>query len=241
MGGYANLQLKLDDRIEAAHERVVYAVTAYMDAQGMMPCGRDSAERTVCFARISGGFAVYDDCADRLDISALDGLARALTGKLRTTAVGVMASGREPEPTQYMLRLYHDGRLRDDRITAPGVFGQKADGLFRRLCCRGKTVLWRPFLREGRTVRELSAVFLRVQRGETVDFHEVSGVLNLGFTAKFGFASLEDSGLKGTGTLYFCAANRVRQRWFDRFLRPARRTATTLGAMIRPPRCKDWR
>ena len=116
MAGYANLQLILGSRTEAARERIMYVITAYMDAQGLMPCGRDSAERTVRFARGEDGvWAVFDDEADRMDIRALDGLGRCLTGKLHAKAVGMMGTERGR-----MLRLYVDGRLRDTYLPFPG-------------------------------------------------------------------------------------------------------------------------
>ena len=151
MAGYANLQLILGSRTEAARERIMYVITAYMDAQGLMPCGRDSAERTVRFARGEDGvWAVFDDEADRMDIRALDGLGRCLTGKLHAKAVGMMGTER------------------------------------------------------GRMLRR------------------------------------EEEAPPGLVTLYFCTANRVRQRLIDRLIHPAARTAANAGALIRPPRCRLW-
>lgn len=231
MAGYANLQLILGSRTEAARERIIYVITAYMDAQGLMPCGRDSAERTVRFARGEDGvWAVFDDEADRMDIRALDGLGRCLTGKLHAKAVGMMGTERDR-----MLRLYVDGRLRDTYLPFPGE-NPSGKGGFGRFCCRGRAVRWRPVLREGRTVRELADVFARGDRN-LADLREL---LVIGSSAGYGFSSLEEEAPPGLVTLYFCTANRVRQRLIDRLIHPAARTAANVGALIRPPRCRLW-
>lgn len=231
MAGYANLQLILGSRTEAARERIMYVITAYMDAQGLMPCGRDSAERTVRFARGEDGvWAVFDDEADRMDIRALDGLGRCLTGKLHAKAVGMMGTERGR-----MLRLYVDGRLRDTYLPFPGE-NPSVKGGFGRFCCRGRAVRWRPVLREGRTVRELADVFARGDRG----LAELRELLVIGSSAGYGFSSLEEEAPPGLVTLYFCTANRVRQRLIDRLIHPAARTAANAGALIRPPRCRLW-
>lgn len=231
MAGYANLQLILGSRTEAARERIMYVITAYMDAQGLMPCGRDSAERTVRFARGEDGvWAVFDDEADRMDIRALDGLGRCLTGKLHAKAVGMMGTERGR-----MLRLYVDGRLRDTYLPFPGE-NPSGKGGFGRFCCRGRAVRWRPVLREGRTVRELADVFARGDR----NLAELRELLVIGSSAGYGFSSLEEEAPPGLVTLYFCTTNRVRQRLIDRLIHPAARTAANAGALIRPPRCRLW-
>ena len=235
MAGYANLQLLLARRTEAAQERIIYVVTAYMDAQGMMPCGRESAERSVRFTRGEDGiWAVFDDEADRMDIRALDGLGRCLTGKLHAKAVGIMGTeqGR-------MLRLYVDGRLRDTCLSSSGGL-PPGKGSLGRLCCRGRAIRWRPVLREGRTVKELSEAFVRSRQAADGNFSELRELLSLGSSAGYGFAALEEAAPPGLVTLYFCAANRVRQRLVDRLFNPTARTAANLGALIRPPRCRLW-
>ncbi|HIW73129.1 MAG TPA: hypothetical protein H9684_02295 [Firmicutes bacterium] len=244
MPSFANLQLALTARTEAAQEKILYVITAYMDTQGLMPCRRESAERTVRIGREEDGlWAVFDDCADRLDIQALDGLGRCLTGKLRTGAVGVMGSGEGR-----MLRLYVDGRLWDTYLRAPAVLSQEGGGFPKglrlpprnRLGGRSRAIRWLPVLRPGHTVRELSDAFLRGTQPGLDDFREL---LLLGRSAEAGFASVEEDGgafFPGTVTLYFCTANRVRQGLLDRLLKPASRTAASTGALIRPARYRMW-
>lgn len=231
MGNYASLQLLLDDRVEAARERIIYIITAHMDMMGFIPCGRESAERTVAFVRTDGGWAVFDDCADRLDIRALDGFGCCLTGKLRTRAVGVMGSG-----DGHMLRLYHDGRLCDTYISSPQAF-RFASG---RLRSRGRAMRWRALLHGGGDIRALSGAFERAQKEPSAGFEELCRLLALGKTATFGYASLDDARLEGVVTLFFCAANRIKQRWFDHLLRPARCTGAIVGALFRR-RCRQRR
>ena len=245
MAGFANLQISLDARTEAAQEKILYIITAYMDTRGLMPCGRESAERTVRIGREGEGlWAVFDDCADRLDLPSLDGLGRSLTGKLRTGAVGVMGQGEGR-----MLRLYVDGRVWDTYRRGPAVLSpppeaKKSAGL--RLPSlgtfggRGRAVRWRPVLRPGHTVRELSDAFRDERRSGIGDLREL---LLLGSSAEAGFASVAEGGglfFPGTVTMYFCAANRVRQRLFDRLLNAASRTAASPGALMHPSRYRMW-
>ena len=116
---YASLQVLDNQDRETARDRLIYAVTAYMDAQGYINCRRESAERTVAFAPTEKGWAVFDDCADRLDVTALNGLGRCLSGKLRDRVVGVMCSGSE-----LMLCLYGEGLVKDTYITSRRFSGQ---------------------------------------------------------------------------------------------------------------------
>lgn len=119
MPDYASLQVLDNQDRETARDRLIYAVTAYMDAQGYINCRRESAERTVAFAPTEKGWAVFDDCADRLDVTALNGLGRCLSGKLRDRVVGVMCSGSE-----LMLCLYGEGLVKDTYITSRRFSGQ---------------------------------------------------------------------------------------------------------------------
>ena len=245
MASFANIQLHLGARTEAAQEKILYVITAYMDAQGLMPCGRESAERTVRVGREGDGlWAVFDDCADRLDIRALDGLGRCLTGKLRAGAVGVAGQGEGR-----MLRLYVDGRLWDTYVRSPSAFsseilgkGWNSSGSSSRLLLgrRSRAIRWKPVLRPGHTVRELSDAFCSGREG----LEDLQELLLLGSSAGAGFASVEEGGgvfFPGTVTLYFCTANRVRQRLFDRLLNPASRPAANLGALMRPSRYRMWK
>ncbi len=115
-----------------------------------------------------------------MDIRALDGLGRCLTGKLHAKAVGMMGTERGR-----MLRLYVYGRLRDTYLPFPGkILRERRLG---RFCCRGRAVRWRPVLREGRTVRELADVFARGDR----NLAELRELLVIGSSAGYGFSSLE--------------------------------------------------
>ena len=138
---YACLQLHIAAGTELPRERILYAVTSYMDRMGMIPCGQENATRTICFAPSEAGWSVYDDCADRLDIPSIDGLGRCLTGKIDCRAVGILASKEG-----LMLRLYGGGRLRDAYVTSCRAFGRKhrfPGRLFCRGRCRGHALRWR--------------------------------------------------------------------------------------------------
>lgn len=233
MREYANIQLLLDDRVEAARERIIYTVTAYMEAQGFVPCGRESAERTVAFARVKNGWSIFDDCADRLDIHALHGLARCLTARLRTRAVAIMGL-----KNGFILKLYCDGVLQDTFSTQPrSFFKTRTTG---RVACPGHAVRWHSILRKDVSLRELSSAFLQARENPDEGFERLQHLLCLDETAKFGFASIEDSKLQGVVELYFHTANRVRQHWYDRFIRiPARCGNAVVSALFRKKRCRQ--
>lgn len=217
---YANLQLMLPPQTEAAAEKIYFALCTYMDAQGFIPCRKESAERTLAFVRGETSWALFDDCADRLDINALDGLGRSLSRKLHVRVVGVMGNGRTRT-----LRLYTEGFLRDIYITS-----DKAAGLFRRRA--GHALRWYAQLADGHTTRELADAFSRGTRGADV-FPELQQLLGLDYTASFGFSSLEEVNPKGIVYMYFCAANRVRQRLLDRLWRTTPKTAEASASSCR--------
>lgn len=52
---YACLQLHIAAGTELPRERILYAVTSYMDRMGMIPCGQENATRTICFAPSEAG------------------------------------------------------------------------------------------------------------------------------------------------------------------------------------------
>ena len=214
MKEYASLQLLLDQGFEAAQERIIYLVTAYMDAQGYVPCRKESAEHTVAFVRTGNGWALFDDCADRNELKAFYDLSRCLTLKLCTRAIGVVGCRNG-----FSLRLYSDGVLKDVFCTPPKT------RLFPpgRLSCPGHAIRWRSVMRENSTIRELSSAFLKARKHPDEGFELLKKILLLDDTAGYGFSSIEDAGLEGVVNLYFHASNRLRQRWFERFLRlPAR-------------------
>lgn len=217
---YANLQLMLPPQTEAAAEKIYFALCTYMDAQGFIPCRKESAERTLAFVRGDTSWTLFDDRADRLDINALDGLGRSLSRKLHVRVVGVMGNGRTRT-----LRLYTEGFLRDIYITS-----DKAAGLFRRRA--GHALRWYAQLADGHTTRELADAFSRGTRGADV-FPELQQLLGLDYTASFGFSSLEEVNPKGIVYMYFCAANRVRQRLLDRLWRTTPKTAEASASSCR--------
>ena len=191
-----------------------------MDAQGFIPCRKESAERTLAFVRGENSWTLFDDRADRLDINALDGLGRSLSRKLHVRVVGVMGNGRTRT-----LRLYTEGFLRDIYITS-----DKAAGLFRRRA--GHALRWYAQLADGHTTRELADAFSRGTRGADV-FPELQQLLGLDYTASFGFSSLDEVKPKGIAYMYFCAANRVRQRLLDRLWRTTPKTAEASASSCR--------
>ena len=223
---YASLQLPGVPASEEARARLIYSITAYLDAQGFISCTKEAAERTVAFVRTDKGWAVFDDCAERLDTAALNGLGRCLSGKLRTQVVGLMGSG-----TGLMLCLYAEGLVRDMYITSRRPFGRTC--LPGWLNGRGHAPRWRAQLAEGVEVKELAALFAKGRREGRAIYERLSRALDLDETAAFGFSSIEEAGLQGVVTLYFRAANVVRQGLFDRLLHPARPAASTPGACLR--------
>ena len=226
IANYACLQVFPDAMMEAVQERILYAITAHMDKQGLISCGRDSAERTVALVRTPRGWTVFDDCADRLDMNALDGLGRCLTAKMRTRAVGVMCSG-----SGLMLRLYTDGCMKDTYITSRGAFGHgMKSGSWVKY--HGHALRWRALIAKPYSVKELADAFARGEQGGRAVFSELRLMLSLDETADFGFQSIEEAGLQGVIVLYFRSSTRIKQKMLDHLLRPASRAATTLGAFF---------
>lgn len=222
---YASLQILDTQDRETARDRLIYAVTAYMDAQGYINCQRESAERTVAFAPTEKGWAVFDDCADRLDVTALNGLGRCLSGKLRDRVVGVMCSGNE-----LMLCLYGEGMVKDTYITSRRFPGQLPLSIWAR--SHGHALRWRALLAEGHTIKELADIFTQGQLAGREIYAQLRLALALDESAGYGFASLEDAGLPGVVILHFRASNVVRQSLWDKLMHPARRAATSAGALL---------
>ncbi len=219
---YACLQLQLAAGTEKPCERILYAVTSYMDGIGMIPCGKETATRTVCFAPTASGWTVFDDCADRLDLPSIDGLGRGLTGKLRTRAIGVLAS-----PNGLMLRLYTNGRLRDIYVTSCKAFGRGQDFFGRLFChgrCHGHALRWRACLMPGHAVGGLAKLFEQGEVEGRAILPQLMPVLGLDQTTAFGFSSLEEAGLEGLVWLHFRPANVIHSNFLTRVLHPAART-----------------
>ena len=223
---YANIQLMLNEELEAAQERIIYAVTACMDRQGMVPCDKSNAERTVAFARTDKGWTVFDDSADRLDIVALDCLGKGLSEGLQTRAVGVMRS-----KGGLMVRLYADGRLRDAYMSPAAAFGRS--GCWFR--CRGHALRWRAQLSAGHSIKELTALFAEGERENADVFPALCGMLNLDAAVCYGYASLEDAGVQGVIRLYFRASNVVKQRLWDKPIQLVRHMGSVVGTLFRRP------
>lgn len=230
MQKYASLQLFLDEKFEAAQERIIYTITSYMDGLGYTPCRHESAERTIAFVGVQGGWAIFDDCADRLDIRALNGLARCLTLKLNTRAVGIVGTG-----SGFMLKLYSDGVLLD-------TFSTSAKSTVSRKSIKipGRALRWRTILRKDVGIRELSTAFHNAKLNPDEGFEQLKNLLSLDDSAKYGFSSIEDAKLQGVVWMYFNASNHVRQRWYDKFFRiPTRCGGTAPTAFSRERKCKQ--
>ena len=226
MRDYACLQLCGNPGGEAARERLIYAVTAYMDSRGLVSCRKESAERTVCFAPTAKGWAVFDDCADRLDLCELNGMGRFLTGKLRCRGVGVMCAGQG-----LLLTLYADGRLRDTYITSKRPFSGTVS-LPAWVSCRGHALQWRSQLAVGTSLKALADLFAQGERGGRTVFSQLRLALDLDESAGYGFSCLEDARPQGLISLYFCPSNVVKQSLLDRIFHPARRAAVSTGALL---------
>ena len=223
MRDYSNLQLMLDESVQAARERIIYVITAYMDARGLVPCDSASADRTVAFARTKGGWAVFDDCADRLDLDALHGLARCLTSRLKTRAVGIMGFNKG-----FLIRLYTNGMLRDTFSTV----SQLPFKPIRCINCKGHAIRWRPAIRKDAGIGELAAAFLKSKENPNEGFDELVETLCLDKSAKYGFASIEDAHLEGVVKLYYHAANHIRQRWYERLIRVPAKCQGTVSSFL---------
>lgn len=226
MRDYACLQLCGGLGGDAAQERLIYAITAYMDSRGLVSCRREGAERIVCIAPTAKGWAVFDDCIDRLDLHELNGMGRFLTGKLRGRGVGVMCSGQG-----LLLSLYADGRLRDTYITSKRQFSGTVS-LPVWVTCRGHALQWRAQLAEGTSLKALADLFAQGERGGRTVFSQLRLALDLDESAGYGFSCLEDAKPQGLITLYFCPSNVVKQNLLDRIFHPARQAATSLGALL---------
>lgn len=228
MHEYASLQLFLDDQFEAAQERIIYTVTSYMDGLGYTPCRHESAERTIAFARVKGGFAVFDDCADRQDVRALNSLARWLTLKLGTSAVGVIGCRNG-----FIMKLYREGVLLDTFNTFDTKVFSKS------LKFPGRAIRWKTILRKNVEIRDLAAAFQKAKEDPDNGFEDLKVLLSLDDSAGYGFASIEDSGLQGVVWMYFNASNHVRQRWYERFFHaPSRCGGAAPTAFAHEKECK---
>ena len=64
-------------------------------------------------------------------------------------------------------------------------------------------------------------------------FPELQQLLGLDYTASFGFSSLDEVKPKGIAYMYFCAANRVRQRLLDRLWHTTPKTAEASASSCR--------
>lgn len=242
VSNYASLQLGLPGREkegdfsavqeEAVRSRVTDAVVAYMEGLGYISCAKEGAERIICLVHTMKGWTLFDDCADRLNIAALDGLGRGLTRRLHTRGVGVMCSG-----DGMLFRLYAEGKLKDAYLSAKGkkAFGRVGGGCFWWFRCRGHALRWRAQLAPTYTVKELADVFARGEQGGRAYFSQLRLMLNLDETADFGFASVEAAGLQGVVTLYFQQSNLVRQRLGQKSIQAIRRAASGLGTLIKKP------
>ena len=103
-----------------SRDLLIHTVELHMARNDMRPCSREEAERTVALVPNSSGWAVYDDCADRMDLSAMDGLGRALTRRLeKSGASGTVALGVVVSEEKRLLRLYAGGRVRDTLLLSP--------------------------------------------------------------------------------------------------------------------------
>lgn len=215
---------------EAMRSRILDAIIAYMEGMGYVSCTKEGAERTICVVHTMKGWSLFDDCADRLNIAALDGLGRGLTRRLHTHGVGVMCSGEG-----MLFRLYADGKLKDAYLSAKGKKAFGRGGCFWWFRCRGHALRWRGQLAPSYTVRELADVFARGEQGGRAYFSKLRLMLNLDETADFGFASVEAAGLQGVVTLYFQQSNLVRQRLGQKSIQAIRRAASGMGTLMKKP------
>lgn len=235
MPDYACLQIAGGEPAAAGQEWMIEAITAYMDAQGLRPCGREEAERTVCFAPTPKGWAVFDDAAGRLDLCAFHGLGRALTAGTPGWGIGIMSAGEG-----LLLSLYAAGRVQDTYITSPKALG---DGgcMPRWFGGHGRAFRWREQIGEGYSVADLARLFERGRREGRAVLPEIRQILELDRTAGFGFSSLEEAALPDLVTLYFYPSNTIKQSLWERFWHPARRAAAGLGVLFHRPRCSGDR
>ena len=235
---YAVLQLYTDRAGENSQSALIGHLTAMMKREGLSPCGREEAEQTVAFAPCAAGWAVYDDCAERLCIPSMDTLGRGLSRRLRCRGAGLLFSNGER-----LMRLYANGRTRDTYITSRQMFGGQIR-LYAWADCRRHALHWRPLLKEPAGVRELAETFSQGQHAagqeaEPPVFERLRTLLGMDRAACYGFKSLELEQPEGLVTLYFACDTTVKQKLTDRLFGTARGVGTTAGACLRQTQRAD--
>lgn len=217
---YAMLQVYLP---HTSQDALIRAMERHMAANGMAPCVREAAERTAAIAPDASGWAVYDDCADRMDLSILDSLGRALTRRSRgeadvPAAVGVLVSGE-----RRMVRLYAGGRVRDTLLLNPRSARHPVN-----LTDLARARRWRPILSEKEALRDFASVLAEGGSAE-----KAGALLRLDRAASYGFRSLELEQPEGLILLPFCSQTTVKQKLSDRLFGLIRRPDSAAGACLR--------
>lgn len=217
---YAMLQVYLP---RASQDALIRAVERHMAADGMVPCVREAAERTAAIAPDSSGWAVYDDCADRMELSALDGLGRALTRRSRGKTAAPAAVGVLVSDGRRMVRLYVGGRIRDTLLPATRSAGRPIN-----LTDFVRARRWRPALSKKEDLRNFASAL-----AEGGAMEKVGALLRLDRAASYGFRSLELEQPEGLILLPFCSQTTVKQKLSDRLFGLIRRPDSAAGACMR--------
>ena len=208
-----------------SRDLLIHTIELHMARNDMRPCSREEAERTVALGPNSSGWAVYDDCADRMDLSAMDGLGRALTRRLeKSGASGTVALGVVVSEDKRLLRLYAGGRVRDTLLLSPHPVARPAtftDTLRARR--------WRPLLGK----REERAAMAKLLACGGASPAEICGLLHLDGSSRYGFRSLELEQPEGMIWLPFRSETTVKQKLSERILNVVQQPGSAAGACLR--------
>lgn len=202
---YTCLQVLAKQPSEMESDRMIYAITAYMDSVGMISCRKESAERIIALTRTPAGWAVFDDCAGREGISC-DGLGCGITRKLSAQAVRITRT-----KDSICVHLYTGGIKK-------ACFKKSADSaaplaFCQWLCGKSRAARWYASLAPYCSEQQLKQLFSRDIQSPDDCLVKLKEILKLDETANYGFASLDDSSKKDIIYLYFMPSNVVKQSW----------------------------
>ncbi|MCI8553456.1 MAG: hypothetical protein HFJ80_00720 [Clostridiales bacterium] len=220
---YAVLQLCS----ETDRESLTDVLVSRMAQEGLRPCGREAAERTVAFAPCQTGWAVYDDWAERISLPALDTLGTGLSRRFRCLAAGIMISDGG-----LTLRLYARGSV-CDTYTAPRQSAVRQGRLYTWADCRRHALHWQPLLRSPAGRRELAEIFAQGSRGIPGSLDRLRDGLVFDRSARYGFKSLELEQPEGLIFAYFSSDTTVKQKLTDRLFGSVPHAGTAAGACLR--------
>lgn len=210
-----------------SRDLLIHTVELHMARNDMRPCSREEAERTVALVPNSSGWAVYDDCADRMDLSAMDGLGRALTRRLeKSGASGTVALGVVVSEEKRLLRLY--GRRPCARYASAVPSSSSAAGHFYGHAAARR---WRPLLGK----REERAAMAKLLACGALHRQKSAGCFIWMGPRATGFRSLELEQPEGMIWLPFRSETTVKQKLSERILNVVQQPGIRSGRLSAPP------